>query len=110
MELDKPLTTNPKEPVHVVMSLDEYIALIKGEQPRKPPRIAKGLAGICEVFNCSRAHAFKIAHEPWFQEARLQISKQIIFDADKAWDLAHANYLKTTAAAAAAKKPAGKRA
>ena len=58
--------------------------------PSSGKDIRKGLAGICDLFNCSQAMAFKIAHEEWFRPALLPVAgRRIIFDADVALELAH---------------------
>lgn len=71
--------------IMVEMTIEEFIAYRK--EPSKKT-IKKGLAGIREVFQCSPAQAFKIAHSAWFQPCIVKMGKLILFDADMAWDLA----------------------
>ena len=101
------LTSDPNKLIRVEMTPTEYLAFLRGEQQRKAPRIMRGLSGIMSLFPCSKGQAFKTAHEPWFQPARVQLGKLIVFDADKAWELAQAN---SYIAFSTEKKPAGRRA
>ena len=89
--------------IRVVLPLQQYIDYlnyVKGsEQPttRRERRILRGLAGICELFQCSQAQAFKIAHAEWFQPAVVKMGRMMVFDADLAWELAHNQNIKPAA-------------
>lgn len=98
-----PLSADTGRTVMVEMTSDEYLAFVQGEQQRQrqAPRVLRGLDGIRQLFQCSTAQAFKIAHSDWFQPARVQLGKLILFDADLAWSLAQAQ---------SKEKPARKRA
>ena len=102
-----PFTSDPEQMIQVSMTQDEFLDFRFRTNEKKKPRTLKGLQGIMDLFQCSRAQAFKIAHEPWFAAARVQFGRHIVFDADKAWELAQAN---SYTAAEAEKKPAGRRA
>lgn len=81
-------TSSNSETIMVEMTIDEFIAFKK--EPVKKT-IKKGLAGIREVFQCSNAQAFKIAHSAWFQPCIVKMGKLILFDANQAWELAKSN-------------------
>mgnify|MGYP003311215991 CR=1 FL=1 len=75
----------------VSMRAEEYLEFRAAKSGPKKKNVKKGLAGIRELFRCSQAQAFKIAHSDWFQPAKVQIGKFIAFDADLAWELAQKN-------------------
>lgn len=87
-----PIPTNDNNcEILVSMSREEYIEFQAAKAGPKKKNIQKGLAGIMDLFKCSQAKAFKISHAEWFQPAKVQIGKNIAFDADLAWELAKKN-------------------
>ncbi len=85
--------------IKVEMTAEEYLAFVQGAQRRKK-RTLKGLAGICELFKCSKSYAFHMSHQDWFQAAKVTNGRNFVFDVDVAWELAQKNEVK----------PVGKRA
>ena len=82
-----PLTDDEDEIILVKMTHSEYVAYTAAKKA-KTRHTMKGLAGIRQLFHCSQAQAFKIAHADWFQPAVVRMGRLLVFDADRAWDLA----------------------
>lgn len=80
--------TSTSDTMMVEMTIEEYMRFV---QAPKQKNIKKGLAGIREVFQCSPAQAFKIAHSEWFKPSIVKMGRLLLFDADLAWELAHKN-------------------
>ena len=87
-----PLSFDMDAHIQVDMSMREFLYCSQTLDSSTPPsrRVRSGLTAICDLFQCSKAHAFKIAHSDWFKPALLPVvGRRILFDEVIALELAH---------------------
>lgn len=90
MKQVQPLNGINDEHIIVEMTIQEYLEYKQLKSDKKfKVNVGKGLSDLMEMFKCSKATAFKIAHSDWFEPALIfRQGKLMNFDKDLALELA----------------------